>query len=75
MIYYDRPNFIPVITKLSKVLDEISLAKEDAYSISGEYHNITVHRHGFCQTCGELRKRCECFEFNDHYQECNCEFK
>lgn len=34
-------------------------------------HDFWVHGAGFCQTCGELKKRCECKEFNDKW-ECKC---
>lgn len=76
------PQFLPMQTELSKVLDEISpsVSTPDVFNqiykmaIDGQYHNITVHGHGFCQTCGELRKRCECYEFNENYQPCNCKF-
>ena len=34
-------------------------------------HDFWVHGAGFCQTCGELKKRCECKEFNADFV-CNC---
>ena len=34
-------------------------------------HNIIIHGMGFCNNCGELRKRCQCKTFDDSFT-CNC---
>lgn len=35
-------------------------------------HNIFVHGAGFCQRCGELKKRCECKECFKDCEDCTC---
>lgn len=53
------------IESTNKILDKLSRLMLDKL-----YHDVMVHGVGFCKTCGELRKRCECLEFTPN--ECDC---
>lgn len=39
--------------------------------IKKQTHDFWMHGAGFCQVCGELRKRCECKEFTEYKKPLN----